>query len=254
MPWIGLPVNLLDIVFLIALGLASIVIPISGVIFVARKRSMSKAEARKYLGPVTHSIATIHSISVFVGAWLLIIWWKKAEWSQVGLVPVDFNWYWKSLLVLFSIYAMIVVVIVAVSYSLTLFIDVKKYQTPHAGKDHGLQIDDFSISGLLSYAVLVPIAEEIVFRGILYGWLRLDMSPTASLVISSIVFGLCHGVGLNGVMTLLLGIGLAVLYEKSGSIVPGIVVHMINNAFSVTLMGLIGRGVIFKSDVGPNQP
>jgi uncharacterized protein len=246
MPWSGLPVDFLDIIGLMALGLASVVIPISSVIFIARKRSMPRSEALVKLTPIIHSIAVIHSVSVFIGVVLLVIWWRGGAWSQLGLVQVSANWYWQSLLVLFASYLVIFVVIAAVAYFLKFFANTKEDSAEKASKGSLSQIDDFSATGLLGYAVLVPIAEEVVFRGVLYGWLRLDMSLEASVLISSVVFGLAHGVSINGIMTFFLGIGLAILYERSGSILPGIVVHMVNNAIAITLLGLIHRGHIFK--------
>jgi hypothetical protein len=252
MPWIGLPVNLLDIIVLMLVGLVSIVLPVVGVVIIARKRRIKKAEMGQTLSPVFNSIASISSVCICVCAYLLIVWGKGAEWSQLGVVPVEADWYWKSLLVLISVYLVILAVVVLISWLLPLIMDVKKVEKK-LDKKHGFKLDSFSLSGLFGYAVLVPIAEEIVFRGVLYGWLRLSLSIEASVAISAIVFGIAHGIGFNGMMTLLGGVGFALLYEYSGSILPGILVHMVNNAVAISVPALIARGILFKGLTNPKN-
>lgn len=239
MPWVGLPVGFMDVIGLMTLGLVSVIIPIFLVIFIARRRSMSRSDAMAKLGPVIHSIAIVHSLSTFIGTILLVVWWHGAAWTQLGFVPVAPEWYWKSLLALFATYLIIGAAIVAISYAHKFFAGTKKDSDEKAVEKSLPKLDDFSMLGMLGYAAAVPFAEEVVFRGVLYGWLRQDMSPTASIMISSVIFGLAHGVSLNGIMTFFLGIGLAILYEHSGSLLPCIVVHMVNNAIALTLLGLI---------------
>lgn len=251
-PWANLPVSFLDIIVLMVVGLASIVVPVAGVVIIALKRGMKKAEMSKALSPVLNSIASISSVCICVCAYLLIVWGKGAEWSQLGMVPVEADWYWKSLLVLVSVYLVILAVVSLISWLLPLITDVKSLEK-NLDKKQEFKLDSFSPSGLFGYAVLVPIAEEIVFRGVLYGWLRQSLSTETSVVISAIVFGLSHGIGFNGMMSLLGGIGFALLYEYSGSVLPGILVHMVNNAVAISVPALIARHYASKSVSSPNH-
>jgi membrane protease YdiL (CAAX protease family) len=81
-------------------------------------------------------------------------------------------------------------------------------------------------------AVCAPIAEEFLFRGYFFGALRrLGMWPAAAL--TGLAFGLVHVFGSPVAFIVplaLLGIGLALLREKTGSLYPGIALHSINNA------------------------
>jgi membrane protease YdiL (CAAX protease family) len=82
-----------------------------------------------------------------------------------------------------------------------------------------------------------PISEEVCFRGFLFGGLRERMPRLAAALISGLIFGGLHATtGLSAVPVLVaFGFILALLYEKTGSIVPGILLHMLNN--SVALLG-----------------
>jgi membrane protease YdiL (CAAX protease family) len=90
---------------------------------------------------------------------------------------------------------------------------------------------------ILLIVIAAPISEEVCFRGMLFGGLRERLPRIPAALISAVVFGGLHA--LTGVTAVppLIGFGfvLALLYEKTGSIVPGILLHMLNN--SVALLG-----------------
>jgi membrane protease YdiL (CAAX protease family) len=82
-----------------------------------------------------------------------------------------------------------------------------------------------------------PISEEVLFRGMLFGGLRTRLPRLAAALISAVLFGGLHALtGVSAVPPLIaFGFILALLYEKTGSIIPGILLHMLNN--SVALLG-----------------
>ncbi|MEX2107196.1 MAG: CPBP family intramembrane glutamic endopeptidase [Solirubrobacterales bacterium] len=82
-----------------------------------------------------------------------------------------------------------------------------------------------------------PISEEVCFRGMLFGGLRERMPRIGAALLSGVIFGALHALtGVSAVPPLIaFGFVLALLYEKTGSIVPGILLHMLNN--SVALLG-----------------
>jgi uncharacterized protein len=90
---------------------------------------------------------------------------------------------------------------------------------------------------VLLIVVAAPISEEVCFRGMLFGGLRRRLPRLAAALVSALVFGALHATtGISAVPPLIgFGFILALLYEKTGSIVPGIVLHMLNN--SVALLG-----------------
>jgi membrane protease YdiL (CAAX protease family) len=90
---------------------------------------------------------------------------------------------------------------------------------------------------VLLIVVAAPISEETCFRGMLFGGLRTRLPRLAAALLSGLVFGALHATtGFSAVPPLILfGFVLALLYERTGSIVPGIMLHMLNNA--VALLG-----------------
>lgn len=90
---------------------------------------------------------------------------------------------------------------------------------------------------VLLIVIAAPISEEVCFRGFLFGGLRERLPRLAAALISAAIFGALHAVtGISAVPPLIVfGFVLALLYERTGSIVPGIILHMLNN--SVALIG-----------------
>jgi membrane protease YdiL (CAAX protease family) len=94
---------------------------------------------------------------------------------------------------------------------------------------------------ILLIAIAAPICEEVCFRGMLFSGLREKLPLIAAALVSAAVFGALHAPEGPTVVPPLVAFGfiLAVLYEKTGSIVPGMLLHMLNN--SVALIALHGK-------------
>jgi membrane protease YdiL (CAAX protease family) len=90
---------------------------------------------------------------------------------------------------------------------------------------------------ILLIVFAASISEEICFRGMLFGGLRERLPRVVAALLAGVIFGALHALtGISAVPPLIaFGFLLALLYEKTGSIVPGILLHMLNN--SVALLG-----------------
>lgn len=86
---------------------------------------------------------------------------------------------------------------------------------------------------LFLLAVVVPIGEEVFFRGLVYGGLRSRWGITVATLTSAAFFAAVHIQVIHGLPILVLGVILAVLYERSGSLLPPIVAHGLNNIIAV---------------------
>jgi len=83
--------------------------------------------------------------------------------------------------------------------------------------------------------ILGPVAEELFFRGILYGFLR-RWGVIVAIVFSTLIFVLCHPINSGILVTRLLGgILFAVAYETSGSLIVPITIHGLGNLAIFTL-------------------
>lgn len=97
------------------------------------------------------------------------------------------------------------------------------------------------ISGLpwlavvLLMAVTPAICEELAFRGYVLGGLLRDGQPMRAVLITAVVFGVSHGVLQQSICATLMGVLLGWMAWKTGSVIPTILTHLINNSLSVSL-------------------
>lgn len=91
---------------------------------------------------------------------------------------------------------------------------------------------------VLLVVVLAPVAEEVCFRALLFGGFRHRFSMWPAALLAGSFFGLLHATtGLSAVPVLIVfGVILAVVYEKTESIWPPIVLHFFNNAVALTAL------------------
>lgn len=89
------------------------------------------------------------------------------------------------------------------------------------------------IIAILTYVLIVPILEEILYRGIILRFLENKYSFFAGLMISSLLFGLAHDYDFAFIIfATLMGIIYGLLYKKTNSIIPGIIGHMTYNLYT----------------------
>jgi len=88
---------------------------------------------------------------------------------------------------------------------------------------------------LLLIAVLPAICEETLFRGFLFAGLR-RAGPALAIVASSLLFGLAHGSIYRFLPTAMLGALLACARLWTGSLLPGMIMHALNNGLVMVLL------------------
>lgn len=81
--------------------------------------------------------------------------------------------------------------------------------------------------------VAVPIGEEVYFRGVFYGGLRNRWGIGWALAGSTLFFGTLHQQVVHFLPIALLGAILALLYERTQSLLPAIIVHGVNNVVAI---------------------
>lgn len=86
---------------------------------------------------------------------------------------------------------------------------------------------------IVSLGIVVPIAEEIIYRGILFTGLTKIMEEKYSIFVTSLVFGIFHYNLLQGTYTFLLSLVLICLYMKYKCILVPIIVHGLANITAV---------------------
>ena len=110
-----------------------------------------------------------------------------------------------------------------------------------------MQFDTPVWLGIISYGILAPLGEEIVFRGVVYGQLRKVLKVPYAVVFSGLAFGLFHGNLVQAVYATVIGCLLALVYEWYGTIAAPMLFHSVANLFVYVMLELLPFGGVFLS-------
>ena len=100
-------------------------------------------------------------------------------------------------------------------------------------------LDQTGFLTILSTSIIGPIAEEVVFRGLIFTRLHRVLPGQWAIVVSAAVFGVCHGNFIWFLYAFSMGLIFAWVMERTGSILPSMAMHIVFNTVN-NLAGLLG--------------
>lgn len=169
----------------------------------------------------------LQDIFFIAAAFLFAALVGRASAMDFGLVPTRF---WRAV----GLATATAVSFYTLSYLWIQAIGVKsKDDVTDLGVDNSTLL---LLTGVILLTVLAPLAEEILFRGLIFRSLcnRVGLWPAA--LITGIVFGGIHATSSPVAFLVplaILGVGLCLLYQYSGSLYPCIALHAANNTVAV---------------------
>lgn len=92
------------------------------------------------------------------------------------------------------------------------------------------------VAMVISVVVVAPIAEEVLFRGLLYNVLCRHLDRLTAACAGALIFSFVHGVVADQWALFALGLLLTGVYERTGRLMPAVVLHAVNNALAVGFM------------------
>ena len=114
-------------------------------------------------------------------------------------------------------------------------------QAAAAMKPFAAQISSAPWLTVLFLMALVPaLCEELAFRGFIFGGLIREHGRLRAVVITALMFGISHGVLQQSIAATVMGLLLGWVALRTGSVLPGILIHLTNNALSVSLDRIAG--------------
>ena len=105
-------------------------------------------------------------------------------------------------------------------------------------------------AGILAIAIVGPILEEMLFRGAITTTLLKTYSPKKAIIYSALIFGFFHLNPAPILVATLLGLLLGWLFYKTHSLIPCIIVHILNNSLSVYLSQAYPKAESFQDIIG----
>ncbi len=100
-----------------------------------------------------------------------------------------------------------------------------------------------TLLGFVSSFMIIPLAEELTFRGALYSELNTRVKVIPAAILSALIFGLMHGISIHVGYAFICGFVLALVYHFSGSIWVSYIVHSVFNLMGSSLFTLLDSGI-----------
>lgn len=220
--------------------------------------------------PTTQSVYTV--ISDIVALLIIILvpiifrkTWKTTRgdlgllglptWTDIAIAPIGYFLYILISRALFTVFE--------------VFPWFNPTETQEIGYNYSLLYGSDRVITIVTIVIIVPIIEEIIFRGFIYGklkkiiyqnekptkksvsekvahpvknikkrpfWKAESVAIIAATFITSLAFALLHGQWNVGVDVFAMSVVLCIMREISGSIYPGIMLHIIKNALALFLL------------------
>ncbi len=111
-----------------------------------------------------------------------------------------------------------------------------------AKQDVGFESLSNTMDYVVAFVALViaaPLAEEVIFRGFLFGTLKKTYRFWIAAILTSLMFGFAHGAWNVGIDTFALSLVLCYLRYNYDSLYPAIFLHMIKNGFAYVMLFIV---------------
>ncbi|MEM9643672.1 MAG: ABC transporter permease subunit/CPBP intramembrane protease [Planctomycetota bacterium] len=95
---------------------------------------------------------------------------------------------------------------------------------------------------VLLMAFVPAICEELAFRGFIFGGLVRGNGKLRAVLVTAVMFGISHGVLQQSIAATCMGLLLGWVALKTGSVIPGMLIHFANNMLSVSLERISASG------------
>lgn len=194
------------------------------------------------LTPLTLIALMLLTALIPLGAvWLVVVRRRGVSWRDLGLRPAS-----PAALVGGAVLGALTVPLAGAINLLVDRVTPETFENPQITALAPTTLSAVTMIGMFVIAAVVaPLVEEVVFRGVLYGWMRRSLRPAIAAVLSGVIFASVHGVPQLVPALAVQGIILALVYERTGSLWPSVVLHGVFNGIMLAMLYalLLGGGL-----------
>lgn len=185
---------------------------------------------RPVLAVVT-SVAVVDLLAVLATA-LVIVARKRGSWREIGfrrppLLPMLLT------PIIFAGQMLLIMLI-----NIGILLSTGSFENPQRNlfTDPGGFTWSNYVLAMVAGAIIAPIVEELIFRGLLYQWLRSRTNVAIAVLLSGAIFGAIHMIPIAFPALFVVGVVLALAFQWSKSLWVPITLHVFQNAFVISLI------------------
>lgn len=194
---------------------------------------------QRLVAPAFYLIGTGVYLVVILGVYLFAA--RRAGWAAVGVRRAG----WLNFLLVPPLFVAELILLVMVNGAVGQLAG-GNFDNPQVDALTGgvsLQISEL-LALLVLVAGLAPLAEELFFRGMLYPLLRARLGPAPAIVLNAAIFAVAHVIPLLMPGLFVVGLFLAYLRERSGSIWPSVLLHAMQNTLALLAINVALSGAV----------
>jgi len=148
---------------------------------------------------------------------------SKGKYSPLNMKPIDYVY--VLLLGLFAMYA---------AENLVSLINIEGIIGNYSDVENML-LKGGLFTQILLIGILIPIFEEVMYRGVIYGYFKEGFGLICGFVFTSLLFGVMHGNLEQGFYAFMISIVFIYGYEKFKTLLAPILMHVLNNSMTIVL-------------------
>jgi membrane protease YdiL (CAAX protease family) len=228
----AVPWRLRDVALLLAVGAGGLVVILLAALGVYRLEGAPDTIPAQPPPALVAVAADLFYLIILAGVWLLVVRRYGTSWAALGCRLPDRK-------ELVSALALLVLVAAGCAFCVTATMAVLAASGVKATfaplSTVSVPADPLFVVGLVGAVVLAPVAEELLFRGILYQALRKHVGVALGIASSAVIFAGLHVRPVAAPALLMLGIGLAAAFERTRSLYPSMAMHAAYNGVIILL-------------------
>lgn len=216
--------------YVISLLISSVILTTVSIVYAIGLQELEGSSYNFWLN-VASALSTVGAFTICYGIWhKKIRFHSTKEIDKLSIVPM-----------------VILAAAIAIGMNGVLTLTELYRFSPTFQRVSEMQFDTPVWLGIISYGILAPLGEELVFRGVVYGQLRKVLKVPFAVVLSGLAFGLFHGNLVQAVYATVIGCLLALVYEWYGTIAAPMLFHSVANLFVYVMLELLPFGGVFLS-------
>ncbi len=221
----SLPVSGADLLLILIIALGSVRL-LAGLIVALAAAPLGDGPGL----PLVLGVLLFQTLAILGAIQFVVLRKYGLRWADLGLRPSSLKWHRRGLVLAVLLLPMVAVI----NGILIPQVTEGEFRNPQL---YAVAPNGFSWPALLSMLVMAgvvaPLGEELVFRGLLFPWLRGHLGVATAAILSGLIFAILHGVPLLIPALTAIGTALALLYHRCGSLWPVILAHGAFNAIMV---------------------
>lgn len=231
MPW-----RVRDAVLIVAVGLGVVVLLFAVAQGLDALQGAPGNGSAQPAAAIDAAATGVFYLGVLAGVWLLVVRRYRVPWRALGLAAPRAG----SLLPVLLLAVLFVIGSTLILLVATLLVDLAgsaAYVAPVGGLPSVISGDTAPLAVIVvaTSLLLAPVAEELLFRGVLYQALRQRGGKVLATGGSAVLFTLLHARPAVAPESLLLGVVLAMAFERTGSLYPSMCLHAAYNGIIIVL-------------------